>query len=119
MSLKQPFLPPEIVAELTDERFTTRQHYSRATYADGCHGPMCRLKEKHRGRKRLEERAQEAGVAGYDPRYRKLDDEQVIEIVKWHLAYTATRRAGLPVPEIVYPKAIPLPPLTAPVAVSA
>lgn len=53
--------PAEVQAELEDERFLTRKHYSRATYALGCHGPLCRKAETDRGRKRNQQRAEEDG----------------------------------------------------------
>jgi hypothetical protein len=36
----------KIVEELGDPDLKTRQHYSRATYALGCRGPLCGLRER-------------------------------------------------------------------------
>lgn len=77
----------DVIEELDDERFLTRQHYSRATYAQGCRGPLCRLSEAHRERKRSEARAKAAGRE-YKPNgaLRKTDrDEELAPIIAWHL----------------------------------
>lgn len=75
----------DVYCELTDDDYSNRQHYSRATYAKGCHGPMCRLAETHRGRKRNEERAQEEGRE-YREGYRANDrSEELAPIITWHL----------------------------------
>ena len=81
-------LPEDVHDELTDERFTGRKHYKRATYAKGCHGPLCRKAEKDRGRERNEQRAREAGRT-YRPAlaYRRTDREAELDIIiAWHLA---------------------------------
>ena len=53
--------PEDVLEELNDPRFATRMHYSRSTYAMGCHGPLCRRAERDRERKRTEARALAAG----------------------------------------------------------
>lgn len=77
----------DIVAELTDEKFLSRQHYSRATYAEGCHGPLCKKSERDRGRERNEERAQAAGRK-YKPNENTRDakrDGLLILLIDWHI----------------------------------
>jgi hypothetical protein len=64
--LKDKDLPEDVREELTDEKFSSRLHYSRATYAKGCRGPLCRLAERDRGRDRSERQAEQAG-RDYEP----------------------------------------------------
>jgi hypothetical protein len=79
----------DIVEELRDEEYASRQHYSRSTYASGCHGPLCRKAERDRGRKRNEQRAIEAGRS-YSP---AVDDEPSARdilldmVIHWHLTH--------------------------------
>lgn len=78
-------IPEDVREELEDPRFLTRQHYSRATYAVGCHGTLCRLAETHRGRERNKERALAEG-RNYRPRKRETDrEEELAPIIAWHL----------------------------------
>lgn len=80
-------IPDDVWAELNDEKFMHRQHYSRATYALGCHGPLCKLAEAHRGRRRNEKAAEQAG-RDYEPNEasRKVTrDEELAPIISWHL----------------------------------
>lgn len=82
-----PNISPDVRAELEDEDFTGRQHYSRATYAEGCRGPLCRLAETHRGRRRNEERALEAGRE-YKPNLEArvvAREKELTAVVSWHL----------------------------------
>lgn len=44
----------QLVNELTDPDFTGRKHYSRSTYKDGCHGPLCTKSERDRAAKKRE-----------------------------------------------------------------
>ena len=83
-------LPPEIRAELENPEFITRKHCSRATYALGCHGPLCQKAERDRSRERNEER----GGEGYKPalKYRKPDPQNIDDIIEWHLQELAERR---------------------------
>jgi hypothetical protein len=77
----------DIYDELTAEVFITRQHYSRATYAKGCRGPLCRMAERDRGRKRSEKKAQDKGRE-YNPNeeIRKADRDALLWfIIEWHL----------------------------------
>lgn len=86
-------LPEDIRAELTEERFITRQHYSRSTYALGCRGPLCQKAERDRGRKRNKRR----GGENYRPQpgWRVDDPKGIDEIIKWHFQDLAERRATL------------------------
>lgn len=79
-------LPDDVKAELEDPEYATRKHYSRATYALGCHGPLCRKAERDRGRGRNERRARDAGRE-YRPilGLRVRDDETMEQIVAWYL----------------------------------
>ncbi len=43
-----------LVNELTDPEFEGRKHYSRSTYKDGCHGPLCTKSERDRAAKKRE-----------------------------------------------------------------
>lgn len=88
-------LPQDVYDEIFDERFASLQHYSRATYAKGCHGPLCRLAEKHRGRRRNAVRAQEVGRE-YQPNHLIRDDGRDAElatIVAWHLHERGSKNA--------------------------
>ncbi len=44
----------QLVDELCDPRFEGRKHYSRSTYKDGCHGPLCTKSERDRAAKKRE-----------------------------------------------------------------
>lgn len=44
----------ELVDELTNPEFKGRKHYSRSTYKDGCHGPLCTKSERDRAAKKRE-----------------------------------------------------------------
>lgn len=44
----------QLVNELTDPAFAGRKHYSRSTYKDGCHGPLCTKSERDRAAKKRE-----------------------------------------------------------------
>jgi hypothetical protein len=39
-------------AELVDPNFAGRKHYSRSTYKDGCHGPLCLKSERDKAARR-------------------------------------------------------------------
>lgn len=45
-------LERDTLAELTHEKFITRKHYSRSTYKDGCHGPLCLKAERDKAARR-------------------------------------------------------------------
>lgn len=81
-------LAPDVLAELTDPEFADRQHYSRATYRDGCHGPLCLKAERDRGRERTAERAKRDGriyrPGGPTPATAR--DSELAEVAAWHLA---------------------------------
>lgn len=83
-------LPADIFAELKDAVYGTRQHYSRATYALGCRGPLCRKAERDRGRRRNEQR----GGEDYNPamNLRIPEPENINEIIEWHLAEVESRK---------------------------
>jgi len=82
-------MAPDVEAELLDERFGNRQHYSRATYALGCRGPLCQLAEKHRGRRRNKVRAEAAGreyQADQGGRRKNTRDAELAPVISWHLS---------------------------------
>jgi hypothetical protein len=77
----------DILEELQDAEFASRQHYSRATYAEGCHGPLCRKAERDRGRERNEKRAAAKGRI-YRPNENTRDakrDGLLLFVIEWHL----------------------------------
>lgn len=78
-------LPEDIRAELEDEDYASRSHYSRSTYALGCHGPLCRKAERDRGRGRNERRAEDAG-RDYRPNHeQRLEDDALLDqVIEWH-----------------------------------
>jgi len=83
----------DVHLELSDEKFAARQHYSRATYAEGCRGPLCRLSETHRSRKRNEERARKEGRDFEIRPGRRIDREaELLPIITWHLSERAAAR---------------------------
>ena len=79
--------PEDVRAELEDPSFITRKHYSRATYALGCRGPLCRKAEKDRGRERNEVKAKDRGRE-YRPKRNPLEakaDREMDNIVEEYL----------------------------------
>jgi hypothetical protein len=78
-------LPADVRKELSDPEFGTRKHHSRATYALGCHGPLCRKKERDRGRARNESKALVNGKE-YKPNHeiRVEEDELLEKIITWY-----------------------------------
>lgn len=87
-------LRAEIGKELIDEKFLTRVHYSRATYAAGCHGPLCKKAERDRGRKRTEYRAEADGreyFPNHDIRVTE-HDAYMNKVITWHIHELEGRR---------------------------
>lgn len=79
-------IPDEVLAELEDPEYSTRSHYSRATYALGCNGPLCKRAERDRGRKRNEATAKAKGRE-YKPNHKIRDAEDEIDLaVQWYLS---------------------------------
>ena len=78
-------LPDDVREELSHPDYASRSHYSRSTYALGCHGPLCRKAERDRGRGRNERRAKEDGRE-YRPNLdvRVEDDVLLDRIIAWH-----------------------------------
>lgn len=77
-------LPDDVRDELLNLEFASRSHYSRATYALGCHGPLCRLAETHRGRRRNELKAL-AAEREFTPGERDTSREsELLAIIEWH-----------------------------------
>jgi hypothetical protein len=91
MSVKIPAdmvgMPEDVVIELLDVRFVNRTHASRATYAIGCHGPLCRKAERDRGRPR-QRAAKEAEGRTVIPRDElhpsRVRDDLLDKIILWH-----------------------------------
>jgi hypothetical protein len=78
-------LPADVRAELEDPEYITRSHYSRATYAEGCRGPLCRKAERDRGRRRNEHRATEAGREYEAKSDQRMEDDPLLDrIIDWH-----------------------------------
>lgn len=80
----------DVREELMDPRFGGRQHYSRATAAKGCGGPLCRKAERDRSRERNKRR----GGENYQPSpHRIYDRDDLLEaIIKWHIEDLEKRR---------------------------
>ena len=77
----------DIIQEINDPKYKSRQHYSRATYAEGCHGPLCRKAERDRGRERNEKRAQAKGKV-YKPNENTRDEARdglLLLVIDWHI----------------------------------
>lgn len=82
----------DVVKELNDPKFASRRHHSRATYALGCHGPLCGKKERDRARSRNAKKAEEAG-RNYREGNRKYDRDALLEFVaEWHKFDLAIRK---------------------------
>ena len=82
-------LPDDVREEITNERYKNRKHYSRSTYAEGCHGPLCRKAERDRGRKRNAKRANEAGriyTPNHEARVPTEEEKKLQVILEWYLA---------------------------------
>lgn len=79
-------IPKDVRDELRDPRYFHRRHYSTATYAQGCRGPLCRLAETHKARRRTESRAAAEGRE-YVPRPGGRTDREaeLAPIIAWHL----------------------------------
>lgn len=79
-------LAEDVWAEISDRTFAGRRHYSRATYALGCRGPLCKKAEKDRGRRRNETRALSQGRE-YEPNLhiRRTDrDWELTQVLGWY-----------------------------------
>lgn len=85
-------LPEDIFAELTDSDYSHRQHYSRATYALGCHGPLCRKKERDRARTRNRYDDGKLLDITRQPNRMLIEDDAMEAIIEWHLRELAERR---------------------------
>ncbi len=48
-------LARQVAVELADEKYFGQKHYDRNTYANGCHGPLCRKAERDRAHERYAE----------------------------------------------------------------
>lgn len=77
----------DVLVELIDPKYANRKHYSRATYASGCRGPLCRLSETHRARVRYQVVAEKSGKPyNFELKGRKLEREsELMLIVSWHI----------------------------------
>ena len=53
-----------VLAELIDPEFGHRKHYSRSTYKDGCHGPLCLKAERDKAARRYAARNPEKKSRG-------------------------------------------------------
>ncbi len=72
----------DILFELNDPDHSSRLHYSRATYARGCRGPLCQKAEKDRGRKRYQARRANAEKEYTpDPERRKESRDSVMNSI--------------------------------------
>lgn len=86
----------DLFDELNDPDYLNRLHYSRATYALGCHGPLCKMKERHRGRRRTETATRDKGRPYFpNEKVRKVDrDVELMIVYNWHKHDLEGRRLG-------------------------
>lgn len=83
----------DVKAELSDPHFASRRHGSRATYALGCRGPLCKKKERDRARIRNETRAKAAKREYAASVNRKYDRDDLLDaLFIWHVQDLAVRR---------------------------
>ncbi len=77
---------PDILEELNDPDYAQRSHGKRATYAQGCHGPLCRKTERDNTRARHVKRQQAKGKRVYprDPGPAREMDEFLERVTEWH-----------------------------------
>lgn len=79
-------IPQEVLDELDDPEYATRSHYSRSTYALGCHGPLCTRAERDRGRRRNAVAAANAG-RDYKPNHKiRAEEDDIDRAVSWYLS---------------------------------
>jgi hypothetical protein len=76
----------DILFELIDKVFDGRTHATRATYAKGCRGPLCRKAERDRGRERHAARQAKKGmeVTRLPATEAQARDELLDQIIVWH-----------------------------------
>src|SRR4051794_27918208 len=87
-------IPDDVRAELADEKFSTRTHGKRGTYAKGsvpgekgCRGPLCRKAErdeaeaKYARRRARDGKQARSGLKDDEARAR---DELLVRIQAWH-----------------------------------
>lgn len=81
-------LPDDVLAELTDKEYTGRTHGRRATYAQGCHGPLCKKSERDLGHEKYTERRARQGKpparSGLKDDKARERDELLTQIQAWH-----------------------------------
>lgn len=83
----------DVKNELADPNFASRRHGSRATYALGCRGPLCRKKERDRARIRNKTRAQAQHREYVESVNRKYDRDELLDaLFIWHVQELALRR---------------------------
>jgi len=76
----------DILLELCDKDYDGRTHATRATYAKGCRGPLCRKAERDRGRERHAARQAEKGLEVTRLATTKAQERDVFldQIIAWH-----------------------------------
>lgn len=76
----------DILDELKAEDYTDRTHGTRACYALGCRGPLCRMAERDRGRERYRERRRAGGASpvAAPPTPARERDAFLRAVMKWH-----------------------------------
>jgi cell division septum initiation protein DivIVA len=84
----------DILTELTDPRFDGRRHYNKSLYAEGCHGPLCRKKERDLGRAARRALAESEGRVYQPGRTPRLDDRDdlLTAVTDWHYRQLETAR---------------------------
>ena len=80
-------LPADVLEELQDERFKSRTHHKKATYAVGCRGPLCKKEERDLARAETEANAIAAGRT-YNPvpTTAQERDDELNRIKLWHFS---------------------------------
>lgn len=76
----------DVLFELLDKAYDGRTHATRATYAKGCRGPLCRKAERDRGRERHAARQAEKGkdVTRLPATEAQARDEFLNQVIAWH-----------------------------------
>lgn len=79
-------IPQDVIIELCDLEFGTRTHGTRACYAKGCRGPLCRKAERDRQAVRRKLAAEAAGreYSPYGPHPIRDRDELLERVLVWH-----------------------------------
>jgi hypothetical protein len=99
ISIEQILELPELAdvrKELSDPKYASRSHGSRATYALKCGGPLCKKAERDRARRRNETKARLEGRKYIPSDSRMYDRDDLLEdIIVWHKRNLAMRKLSV------------------------